>query len=64
MDGVISRVVLGLIRHFVAGFFAAWTAKGWLTGDQTQMAITAVMTLVPIAFSVYNAATSQKKEKQ
>lgn len=60
MDGVISRVILGLIRHLVGIFFAGWTAKEWMTGDQQTAAVTAVMTLVPILFSVYDKM--QKKD--
>ena len=54
LDNIISKVILGWIRHAITAFGAGLVTHGYLTTDQDQQAIGALMTLVPILFSAYD----------
>lgn len=54
MDGLVGKITLGIIRHFVTAAFAALAAKGLIDQSASEQAIGAVMVLIPIAFSAWD----------
>jgi hypothetical protein len=53
-DSLISKVVLGWIRHFIGMGAALLVAHGYWTSSQGDQALGAIMALVPLAFSAYD----------
>jgi len=60
-NSIAGKILLGVIRHFVTGAFAGVVAHGYMTKDQNQQAIGAVMVLLTIGLSAYDKIQSHKQ---
>lgn len=60
MDNIITKIVLGWARHFIAMGAAALVAKGYLDGAQGDELTGALIALVPLAFSAYDKWHAQQ----
>ena len=58
-DSIISKVVLGWIRHGVLGLGAIVVRDGYLSADQGAQLTGAIMVIVPLAFSAYDKWQAQ-----
>lgn len=63
-ENVVSKVVLGVIRHIVTAFGGGLVTHGLATQNESNQLVGAVMMLVPIAFSVYDKWQAQGKLNQ
>jgi len=54
MDSLIGKIALAVLRHAVGSASAGLVVAGYLTKDQDQQAIGAVMTLITLGFSIYD----------
>ena len=59
MDSLVGKIALGIIRHFVVGGFASLSL--YMSKQDQSADVTAVMTLVVSAFSVYDKIQAQNK---
>lgn len=63
LDGVVAKVVLGIIRHVVAGWGASLVTQGLASQDQVNQIVGAIMVIVPIGFSIYDKMQAQSAAK-
>lgn len=61
LDSIISKVVLGWIRHAVLGFGAVLVKQGLETQSEANQLTGALMVIVPLAFSAYDKWQAQQK---
>jgi len=54
MDNIISKVILGLIRHILTTAGGGLVAHGLVTGQQWSDVVGAIMVIVPVMFSAYD----------
>ncbi len=54
MDSIVTKVILGWVRHAIAMGAAALVTKGYLDGAQGDELTGALVALVPLAFSAYD----------
>lgn len=54
MEGIVGKITLGIIRHFLSGSMAGMIAKGYLDKSTSEQAVGAAMFLITIGFSVYD----------
>ena len=59
-DSIITKVILGWIRHMVGVAGGGLVTSGLLTSDQANQAVGAVMVIVPLAFSAYDKYQAQQ----
>lgn len=62
LDSVVSKVVLGIIRHAVTAWGGTLVAKGLASSDQINQIVGAIMVIVPIAFSIYDKMQTQAQK--
>lgn len=60
MDGIVGNIVLGMLRHGLTSVSGGLVAHGYLTGDQQQQAVGAILTVIGIGFSVYDKYAAKK----
>lgn len=63
-DHLISKVVLGWIRHLIGMAGAALASDGYFTADQSMQFEGALMILVPLLFSAYDKWQAQNQQNQ
>jgi len=63
-DHIITKVLLGWVRHLISGFGGSLVAQGLLTQDQSNQAVGAVMILVPLMFSAYDKFQAKQAADQ
>lgn len=61
MEGIIGKITLGIIRHFVSGAMAGLVTKGYVDGSTEEKALGAVMFLITVGFSVYDKMQASAK---
>ena len=61
-DDLISKVILGAIRHFLTTAGGGLIAHGVVTGDQWNDVVGAIMVVVPIAFSAYDKIQAEQSK--
>lgn len=54
MDGIVGKITMGIIRHFVTVGFTGLVAKGLLDKSAAEQGAGAVIVLITIAFSAWD----------
>jgi len=64
LDHIISKVILGWLRHLIGAAGGALVGAGLFDQDQSQQFQGALMILVPLLFSAYDKWSAQQKANQ
>ena len=63
MPSWLFQLLLGQLRHLLTAAGASLAADGWLTGDEVQTAVAALVALISIALSAWDKYKQRPKSE-
>lgn len=64
MNELIERIALGQVRHFLTVFFASLATQGFMTGENVEALVAAILTILPIIWSAWSKWQNSRKHKE